>query len=113
VDVDDTESLDRFTEHLDRLHNLARSLTSSPQDAEDLVSETCLVALRGWRRCAPDDAGAWFATICLNAARSSWRRQSVRPTDVPAEQWLLDLADDGVDTAGALTAVDVHAVRDA
>jgi len=114
VDVDDAEFLDAFTEHLDRLHNLSRSLTSCPQDAEDLVSETCLLALGGWRRSPPDDPGAWFATICLNAARSSYRRQSVRPTEVPAEQWLLDLADDGVDTAGAaLTAVEVRTVREA
>jgi RNA polymerase sigma factor (sigma-70 family) len=114
VDVDDGGFLDAFTEHLDRLHNLARSMTSCPQDAEDLVSETCLLALRGWRRCPPEDAGAWFATVCLNAARSSYRRQSVRPTEVRAEQWLLDLTHDGVDTAGAaLTAVDAHAVRDA
>ena len=112
--MDDAEFLDAFTEHLDRLHNLSRSLTSCPQDAEDLVSETCLLALGGWRRSPPDDPGAWFATICLNAARSSYRRQSVRPTEVPAEQWLLDLADDGVDTAGAaLTAVDVRTVREA
>jgi RNA polymerase sigma-70 factor, ECF subfamily len=114
VDVDDTEFLDAFTEHLDRLHNLARSLTSSPQDAEDLVSETCLLALRGWRRCPPDDPAAWFATICLNAARSSFRRKAVRPTEVSAETWLLDRADDGMDTAGAaLTAVDAHTVRNA
>lgn len=112
--VGDAEFLDAFTEHLDRLHNLARSLTGSTQDAEDLVSETCLLALRGWRRGVPDDPGAWFATICLNAARSSYRRRAARPTEVPAEQWLLDVADDGADTArSALAAVDVRAVREA
>lgn len=112
--MDDTDFLEAFTEHLDRLHNLARGLTRTPQDAEDLVSETCLLALRGWRRSRPHDPAAWFATICLNAARSSYRRRAVRPAEVSGEQWLLDLADDGIDTAdAALSAVAASTVRDA
>lgn len=99
--MDDGEFLEAFTKHLDRLHNLARGLTRNPQDAEDLVSETCLLALRGWRRCPPDDAGAWFATVCLNAARSSYRRSAARPVEISAEDWLLAQADESADTAGA------------
>ncbi len=60
--MEDRDFLEAFTEHLDRLHNLARGVTGSPQDAEDLVSETCLLALRGWRRNRPD---------CTAAARCS------------------------------------------
>ncbi|MCY7366085.1 MAG: RNA polymerase sigma factor [Frankiaceae bacterium] len=112
--MDDGDFLDAFTEHLDRLHNLARGLTGSPQDAEDLVSETCLLALRGWRRNPPDDAAAWFATICLNAARSSYRRRAARPVEVTGEDWLLDRADELADTAGsALSSIEVGRVRDA
>ena len=112
--MDDSDFLEAFTEHLDRLHNLARGLTRSAQDAEDLVSETCLLALRGWRRSAPDDAGAWFATICLNAARSSYRRRAARPVEVAAADWLLDQADDGADTArSALASVEARRVREA
>lgn len=112
--MDDSDFLEAFTEHLDRLHNLARGLTRSPQDAEDLVAETCLLALRGWRRTSPDDAGAWFATICLNAARSSYRRRAARPIEVHAEDWLLDRADAHADTAGlALTRLQARRVRDA
>lgn len=77
-----------FGEHLDRLYNLARGLTGSPQDAEDLVSETCLLALRGWRRQPPDQPAAWLATVCLNAARSGHRRRSARPVEVFADDWL-------------------------
>jgi RNA polymerase sigma-70 factor (ECF subfamily) len=112
--VQDAEFLEAFTEHLDRLHNLARGLTSSSQDAEDLVSETCLLALRGWRRRAPDDPAAWFATICLNAARSSYRRSAARPVEIAAEDWLLARVDDGADTArSALASVEARRVREA
>ncbi len=112
--MDDGEFLEAFTEHLDRLHNLARGLTRTPQDAEDLVSETCLLALRGWRRSPPDEAGAWFATICLNAARSSYRRRGARPVEISADDWLLDRVDDGADTArSALASVQARRVREA
>lgn len=112
--MDDSEFLEAFTEHLDRLHNLARGLTRSAQDAEDLVSETCLLALRGWRRQRPDDPAAWFATVCLNAARSSYRRSAVRPVEVAAEQWLLSRPDEGADTArSALAQVEARQVRQA
>lgn len=112
--MDDSEFLEAFTEHLDRLHNLARGLTSSRQDAEDLVSETCLLALRGWRRRAPDDAAAWFATVCLNAARSSYRRSAARPVEIAAPGWLLAQADDTADTAGsAFALVEATRVREA
>ena len=112
VDVDDEDFVDAFTEHLDRLHNLARGLTRTSQDAEDLVSETCLLALRGWRRRRPDDPAAWFATVCLNAFRSSFRRSSVRPVEVAADDWLLAQADERADTArSALAAVEADRVR--
>jgi len=110
----DDEFLAAFFEHLDRLHNLARGLTSSRQDAEDLVSETCLLALRGWRRQVPADPGAWFATICLNAARSSYRRRAARPVEIQAEDWLLAQPDTAADTArDALAAVEARRVREA
>ncbi len=95
----DDAFLDAFATHLDRLHNLARGLTRGPQDAEDLVSETCLLALRGWRRNPPDDPAAWFATVCLNAARSGYRRASARPVEIAAEGWLLGRSDDRPDPA--------------
>ncbi len=114
VAVDDAEFLEAFSEHLDRLHNLARGLTRTSQDAEDLVSETCLLALRGWRRQRPDDPGAWFATVCINACRSSHRRSAARPVEVAAEGWLLAQPDERADTArSALAAVESLRVREA
>ena len=110
--MDDGDFLDAFAEHLDRLHNLARGLTRCRQDAEDLVQETCLLALRGWRRRPPQEPAAWFATICLNAARSAARRSASRPREIAADAWLLTRADEDADTAGlALGALDVARVH--
>ena len=113
-DVGDRAFLDALHEHLDRLHNLARGLTCSAQDAEDLLQETCLLALRGWRRQRPDEPGAWLATVCLNASRSTLRRRGARPREVTADSWLLERPDEDADTAGqALAGLDVRRVRDA
>lgn len=110
----DREFLEAFHEHLDRLHNLARGLTGSAQDAEDLLQETCLLALRGWRRQRPDSPGAWLATVCLNASRSTHRRRAARPREVAADTWLLDRPDEHADTADqALAGVDGQRVHDA
>ncbi len=109
---DDGEFLDALHEHLDRLHNLARGLTRTAQDAEDLMQETCLLALRGWRRDRPTDAGAWLSTICLNASRSAHRRRAARLVEVAAEDWMLDRADAGAGTAElALAELDGSRVR--
>lgn len=108
----DREFLDALHEHLDRLHNLARGLTGSAQDAEDLLQETCLLALRGWRQQRPDSPGAWLATVCLNAARSAHRQRAARPREVAADRWLLDQPDEHADTAQqALLGVDTQRVR--
>ncbi len=80
--MSDDEFLRAMNEHLELVYNLARRLTRSRLQAEDLVQETYLRALRGWRRQPPDDMRAWLATICLNAARAGWRSESVRPVEV-------------------------------
>jgi RNA polymerase sigma-70 factor (ECF subfamily) len=78
----DEEFLQAVTEHLDLVYNLAGRLVRTRSQAEDLVQETYLRALRGWRRRPPDDVRAWLATICLNVARSGWRRDASRPIEV-------------------------------
>lgn len=50
----------------------------------------------------------------LNAARSSYRRQAVRPEELVADAWLLAQPDEGADTAReALAAVEAVRVREA
>jgi RNA polymerase sigma-70 factor (ECF subfamily) len=109
--VSDDGFVDVFLAHVDMLHNLARGLTDGAEDTEDLVQETCLLGLRGWRRRPPDDAGAWLATICLNAARSRYRRRSARPQEVLVDEWVLDRPDTSDTALSALAAVEAEQVR--
>jgi RNA polymerase sigma-70 factor (ECF subfamily) len=53
--------------HLDAAHNLARWLTRNPDDAEDVVQEACVRALKYIGALHGDDARAWFLTIVRHA----------------------------------------------
>jgi RNA polymerase sigma-70 factor, ECF subfamily len=85
-------------EHLGLVYNLARRLVRTRSEAEDLVQETYLRALRGWRRRPPDDPRAWLVTICLNTARAGWRRDAARPAETLGPEVGVDMAS-GQDTA--------------
>ena len=67
----------------DMLHNLARRVMRDPYAAEDLVQETYLQAYRAWHDDHPPDrVEAWLATICLNQARSGFRKRKRRPEEI-------------------------------
>ena len=66
--------LDATLPHLDAIHNLARRMTPDVGLAEDLVQETYLRAFRGFARHRGGDVRSWLIAICLNTARSQWRR---------------------------------------
>ena len=63
---------DRFSEvvlpHLDSAYRLARGLTGSAADAEDVVQEACLRAFKGIDGYSGGSARAWLLTITRNAA---------------------------------------------
>lgn len=68
---------------MDLVYNLARRCLSNGSGVEDLVQETYLHALASWRaHRRPDRVEAWMATICLNLARSDYRRQLRRPAEL-------------------------------
>ena len=53
--------------HLDAAYNLARWLARDPHDAEDVVQDACIRALRYVGSLHGNDARAWFLTIVRNA----------------------------------------------
>jgi RNA polymerase sigma-70 factor (ECF subfamily) len=68
---------------MDLVYNVARRLVRQREDVEDLVQETYLAAFRAWKdRRRPERVEPWLATICLNLARSRFRRLAVRPVEV-------------------------------
>jgi RNA polymerase sigma-70 factor (ECF subfamily) len=53
--------------HLDAAFNYARWLTRSDQEAEDVVQDACVRALRFFSSLRGDDARGWLLTIVRNA----------------------------------------------
>jgi RNA polymerase sigma factor (sigma-70 family) len=62
-------------EHLDSAHNLARWLMRNDQDAEDVVQEACMKALRAFDSFRGQDFRAWFLAIVRNTSFTWLGRQ--------------------------------------
>ena len=84
--------------HLDAAYNLARWLTRNPQDAEDVVQDACVRALRYVGSLRSGEAKAWFLTIVRNAFYD-WVSRN-RPAEVMTN------AEDALDAAVDFAAVD-------
>lgn len=64
--------------HLPAVARVARALTRDSSDADDLVQETFLRALRHWHTFVPgSDCKRWLSTICRNAHFAQRRRDEV------------------------------------
>jgi RNA polymerase sigma-70 factor (ECF subfamily) len=84
-------------EHLDALYGYAMSLTRNPAEAEDLVQETCLRAIRGAQRAVPTgDRKAWLFTILRNIWINQYRRRTRGPEFL---QLVTDAQDDELPSA--------------
>ena len=57
--------------HLDAAYNLARWLSRSPSDADDIVQDAMLRAFRAFDGFRGDDIRAWLFTIVRNCYRSA------------------------------------------
>src|SRR5437016_4416621 len=66
--------------HLDAAYNLARWVVGSPADAEDIVQEAFLRALRFFDGFRGGDSRAWLLKIVRNTSYS-WLRKN-RPTQL-------------------------------
>jgi RNA polymerase sigma-70 factor (ECF subfamily) len=93
--------LSRFEEvvlpHLDAAYNLARWLTRNDQDAEDVVQEAFLRAMRYFERLRGTEARPWLLAIVRNTCYT-WLEKN-RPTDLVGLDDVGPLASD-VETVG-------------
>ena len=80
--------------HLDAAHNLARWLTGSAQDAEDVVQDACLRALTFFDGFRGEDGRAWLLAITRHTCYD-WLRKNRRQSELLAPPEELDLAADG------------------
>ncbi len=72
--------------HADGLYGYCRRLTESQADAEDLLQETLLHAIKAYPRLrAPERGRSWLFAIATNAWRDQQRAQSRRPAMVPLD----------------------------
>ena len=69
--------------HLDAAYNLARWLVRNPQDAEDIVQEACLRAVRFFGGYQEGNARAWLLRIVRNTAYTFLERK--RPGELAQE----------------------------
>jgi RNA polymerase sigma-70 factor (ECF subfamily) len=69
-----------FDVHYERLYRLARRLTSSTDDALDLVQETFMRAARSPKSvpCGIEREEAWLVRVLVNLRRDQWRKATVR-----------------------------------
>jgi RNA polymerase sigma-70 factor, ECF subfamily len=90
-----TELAANFTEYLDGLYSYALVLSRNQAEAQDLVQETCLRALRAMGRLRPDsNVKSWLFTILRNI----WLNQ-LRQRKAVLDVVDLDSNDHGLDRA--------------
>ncbi len=77
--MEEPDKLRRFEQavlpHLDSAYNLARWLIRNDHDAEDLVQEACLRALKSFEGFRGGDPRAWLLTIVRNSCYT-WLQQN-------------------------------------
>jgi len=81
--------------HLDAAFNYARWLTRNDADAEDVVQDACVRAMRFFSSLRDDDARAWLFTIVRNA----WYSRVSRKANVAEGTRLNDGQDEWPDNA--------------
>jgi len=96
--------------HLDAAYNLARWLSRSEHDAQDIVQEAFIRALRGFDQFRGGDARTWLLAIVRNVS-FTWLQR--RKTNRELHEQVEEPVDDRIDPeAILLRAADVQRVRD-
>src|SRR5271156_4003226 len=76
--------------HLDAAYNLARWLVGRDQDAQDIVQEAYVRALKGFKGFRGGNARAWLLTIVRNAAYSWLKKHAKQSSMVPFDPAIHD-----------------------
>jgi len=72
--------------HLDAAYNLARWLARDRHQAQDVVQEACVRALRFLDNCKGDDGRAWLLAIVRNTFYSTWRKRPPEETHAEIDE---------------------------
>jgi RNA polymerase sigma-70 factor (ECF subfamily) len=108
--TDHAAFLDATLPHLDAVWNVARRMAGDPASAEDLVQETYLRAFRSYQTKGTGAMRSWLVAICLNAARSEFRRGQRRPQEESATAIPIATAAAGDVAVEAIAALDREAL---
>jgi len=85
--------------HLDSAYTLARYLLRDEHDAQDVVQDAALRALRHFAGFRGGDARAWLLTIVRNCCYSFQRKQRRQPRTVPLDEAPTAVAVESADAA--------------
>src|SRR5213593_643044 len=88
--------------HLDAAFNYARWLTKNEADAEDVVQDASVRALRFFSSLRGEDARAWLLTIVRNTWYGRFRRRESPDLKTGVDEQADDLPDDGLDPEALL-----------
>ena len=100
--------------HLDAAFNYARWLTRHDEEAEDVVQDACVRALRSLPTLRGDNARAWLLAIVRNAWYSRVARRAGPAEALPLLNTAGDPPDNGLDPEALLLQKrDIARVRDA
>jgi RNA polymerase sigma-70 factor (ECF subfamily) len=84
-----------FLPHMSAAYNLARWLTRSDADAEDVVQEAYLRAVRFFGSFRGENSKAWFLAIVRNAGYSCLQRSQAQGPTTPFDAQIHDVEDGG------------------
>jgi RNA polymerase sigma-70 factor, ECF subfamily len=100
--------------HLDAAYNYARWLTRNDADAEDVVQDACVRAMRFFASLREDDARAWLLTIVRNTWYSHVARRAPEPRSIDVSELAREPSDTALNPEALLSQQDtVTYVREA
>lgn len=111
----DQDARERFNQvvlpHLDAMYNLARWSTKNEHDAEDVVQDACLRALRFIGSFRGDDSRAWVLSIVRNTC-ATWLGKNRHSAAPPLQEEIEDTGDSNPEQI-ALRRVEIDLLRQA